>query len=123
GVERDSGMRAMAERRLRSAPAAVQARVSFVDADMTSFSLGRTFDRVIIPFTGLYCLLSEEAVLQCFRCVAAHLGRDGAFVFDAYAADGFHAHSLPEDYPDDELEEVARIERDGVPLTVLERST
>lgn len=55
-----------------------------VDGDMRSFDLGRVFDRVVVPYTGLYCLPDDAAVVDCFRCVAAHLAPDGRFAFDGY---------------------------------------
>lgn len=113
GLESDPGMRALAASR--------HPELRVVEGDMRSFSLGQ-FDRVIVPFTGIYCLLTEADVAACLRCVRASLAPGGRLVFDAYAADGFHAEARPEDYPDDELEEVARIEEGGEPLIVYERS-
>jgi len=93
-----------------------------VDADMRDFSLG-TFDRVIIPFTGIYCLLSEDDVLACLRCAREALAPGGRLIFDAYAADAFHASARPDDYPEDTLEEVTRFTHEGVDIICYERST
>jgi SAM-dependent methyltransferase len=123
GLEGDAGMIAEAERQRAAAPEAIRDRVRFVRGDMTRFELGTRFDRVIIPFTGLYCLLDEAALDRCLARVAAHLAPEGVFAFDAYSADVFHAESRPEDYPDDTLELVAEIEHGGAPLRVFERST
>ncbi|MCB9596873.1 MAG: class I SAM-dependent methyltransferase [Sandaracinaceae bacterium] len=112
GLESDPGMRAVGASR----------GFTPVEGDMRSFDLG-TFDFVIIPFTGIYCLLSEDDLLACLRSVRAALAPEGRLVFDAYAADRFHEDSLPEDYPDDLLELVAEIEHAGEPLLVYERST
>lgn len=112
GLEMDPGMRALAAARGFDA----------VEGDMRDLSLGR-FDFIIVPFTGIYCLLTEDDLLACLRSVRESLTPTGQLVFDAYAADSFHDESAPEDYPDDLLELVAEIEHDGTPLLVYERST
>ena len=112
GLESDAGMRALGS----------QSGFEAIEGDMRDFSLGR-FDRVIVPFTGIYCLLTEDDLLACLGCVARSLAPGGRLIFDAYAADAFHAEALPEDYPDDQREVVATIEHGGQELTVWERST
>lgn len=113
GLEHDSGMRALG--------AARHADLSILDGDMRAFALG-SFDRIIVPFTGIYCLPTEEDVSRCLGCVRASLAPEGRFIFDAYAADTFHDEARPEDYPEDHLDEVARIDHGGEPLIVYERS-
>ncbi len=122
GIELDAGMLEGARARLARAPAELAARARVLEGDMARFDLGRRFDRVIAPFSSLYCLLSRERVAACLRCVRAHLAPGGLFVFDGYVADEFHERSRPEDYPDDVLEEVARIEHGGERLVVYEKS-
>ena len=61
--------------------------VELVEGDMRAFDLGRTFDRVLIPYTGLYCLPDDEAVVSCLECVARHLTPDGRLLFDGYLVD------------------------------------
>lgn len=112
GIESDRGMLALARERGFEA----------VDADMRDFSLG-TFDRVIIPFTGIYCLLSEDDVVACLRCAREALAPGGRLIFDAYAADAFHASARPDDYSEDRLEEVTRFEHGGVEVVCYERSS
>jgi SAM-dependent methyltransferase len=123
GLENDEAMLALARRRLSEASPEVRERVRFVAGDMRAFALEERFDRIVVPFTGIYCLPDEDALAGCFRSVAAHLAEGGRFVFDAYAADDFHESSRPGDYPDDELAEVARVVHRGAPLTVYERSS
>lgn len=116
GLEADPGM--LAEARAHPHP-----RLTVVEGDMADFTLPGRFDRILVPFTGLYCLPSEAALDGCLAAVARHLAPGGLFAFDAYQADGFHAESRPEDYPDDELEHVTDVVHDGEPLAVYERST
>lgn len=116
GVECDPGM--LAEARAHPHPA-----VTLVEGDMRDLDLGATFDRVILPFTGLYCLPDEDALDRCLAGVRRHLAPDGLFAFDVYAADGFHEEARPEDYPDDEMDHVTDVEHDGERLSVFESSS
>jgi hypothetical protein len=56
---------------------------------MTRLRLDRTFDRILLPHTGLYCLPSRDDLMGCVRGVATHLTSGGRFVLDAWAADAF----------------------------------
>ena len=91
--------------------------------DMRTFDLGRTFDRVLLPFSGVYCLLDDDDVRACFARVRAHLGAGGAFLLDAYRADVFHVESEPEDVGAEDWNEIAVIEVEDHPYAVFERST
>jgi SAM-dependent methyltransferase len=53
-----------------------------VQADITEFSLGTTFDVVICVFDTLNHLPTFDAWLAMFRQVDAHLAEGGLFVFD-----------------------------------------
>ena len=57
---------------------------TLVLGDMRSFSLGRTFDRVLIPYNGLYCLLTDDDVRACLACCRRHLSASGQLVLDVY---------------------------------------
>jgi SAM-dependent methyltransferase len=116
GLESDPGM-------LEEARAHPHPGLEIVEGDMRAFELSGRFDRILIPFTGLYCLPSAEALDACLRGAAAHLAPDGLLAFDAYCADGFHAESRPEDYPDDHLEHVTDVTHEGERLAVYEKST
>jgi SAM-dependent methyltransferase len=111
GLEREGSLRAL------GAGGAAQ----LVAGDMRSFDLGRIFDRVIIPYNGIYCLLDEASVRACLQCARAHLAPEGLLVFDGYAGDAFH------DDPDatpgwDALEPVARVTALGATWEVHEQS-
>ncbi|MGD8862325.1 MAG: class I SAM-dependent methyltransferase [Myxococcales bacterium] len=123
GLEQDPGMLRMAEARREVLPPAARARVRLVEGDMRALSLGERFDRILIPHSGLYCLGGARGVARCLASAREHLAEDGELLLDAYHADPFHEASSPEDVPDDQLEPVAEVEHEGVPLRVLERST
>jgi hypothetical protein len=89
---------------------------------MVHFELGRRFDRILIPYSGIYCLLSERDCSRCLACAARHLAPDGRLIFDAYRADAFHAESDPRDHRRESLERVDGVEHRGVFYDVFERS-
>ena len=99
GIDRDPGLLALAREALGEEPAQVCARVTLVDGDMRRFALGRRFERIVIPYNGLYCLADDDEVAACLRCAGEHLSPGGEIVFDAWAADAFHAEADP-DEPD-----------------------
>ena len=55
---------------------------NLVQADITEFSLGTTFDVVICVFDTLNHLPTFDAWLAMFRQVDAHLAEGGLFIFD-----------------------------------------
>jgi SAM-dependent methyltransferase len=89
-------------------------------ADMRAFELGRRFERIIVPFSGLYCLLSAADTLRCLSRIRTHLTPGGYLLLDVYAADAFHAQ--PGDEAFDEEAPVATVEACDTTWEVLERS-
>jgi len=54
--------------------------------DMRDFEVpGASFDRILIPYNGLYTLPSDEDMVACLACARRHLAPGGAVVLDAYA--------------------------------------
>lgn len=123
GVERDPELLAMARAALRGLSKAASAGVELHQGDMRSVSLDRRFDRVLIPFGGLWCLLDDDDLHAALVTAARHLAPGGRLAFDVYRADAFHAEAEPDDVPDDAFTPVGRVEVDGRPWEVLERST
>ena len=117
GLELDEGLSALARSRAQDEPPEVRARLAWRAGDMRDMDLGRTFDRVLLPYNGLYCLDGEQGVLACFERVAEHLTPDGEFWLDVYVADTFHAEA-----PEDEGSSMLPIRRsvnDGMPLSII----
>jgi ubiquinone/menaquinone biosynthesis C-methylase UbiE len=75
GLDISPGMLAMARGKLPSG-------TPLYLADMTSFSLGATFDAIICAYQGVNHLLSLPAWESFFGCVYRHLNAGGVFVFD-----------------------------------------
>ena len=130
GLESDPELLALAEARCGQLPREQAGRIELVLGDMRDFDLasgtdardGRPFDRILIPHSGIYCLLSEEDCVECLRCVARHLKPGARLVLDAYIADHFHETSEPGDYVDERLDPVVSVQHGGATYDVLERS-
>jgi SAM-dependent methyltransferase len=123
GLDLNRGLLALAARRLRPYPSA---RVVLVQGDMRRFAFERKFDRILIPYSALYCLLSGDEVRACFRRVAEHLSPGGRLIFDAYSADVFH-RELPSDGAsadgdEPESDEVTNIVHEGIAYQVVEQA-
>lgn len=98
-----------------------QNRIEIVHADMRTLELKRRFEKVIIPYNGLLCMLSDEDLRSVLRTAAAHLKRHGELIFDIYdvPSDILDEDSDEEDDAYEFIESIL----DGKKLvTVLERS-
>ncbi len=117
GLELDAGM---LEACAAAVPGAVRQRVTLVHGDMRDFDLGREFDRVTVPFNGLFVLESEADQLACLRAAARHLAPQGRLVFDVYAVeDDVDLDVMGEG--DDPFEYLTSFRADGVRVDVEER--
>ena len=68
---------------------------------MSNFALDQTFERILLPYNGLYCLLNRKDIVRCLKCVKRHLASGGEFIFDVWAADNFHQNARASEYHDD----------------------
>jgi SAM-dependent methyltransferase len=82
GVDLHEGLLERAARRIADLPSATLLR-----GDITELDLGRRFDRVIIPYNTLYCLLDDAAVAAALSGARRHLSPGGQLLLDVYAAD------------------------------------
>jgi SAM-dependent methyltransferase len=73
--------------KLRALTPEVQNRVTLVEADMTSFSLGRAFALATVPFRPLQHLVSVEEQLSFLACVHRHLIPGGKLALDVFHPD------------------------------------
>lgn len=117
GLELDPGLMALAPAHLTGP------NVELLVGDMRRFELGEKFDRILIPFSGLYCLLSDAEVHACFEHVRRHLAPGGRLILDAWAADEMHQETRPEDHASDRLDLAGAITVRGLGYEVYERST
>jgi SAM-dependent methyltransferase len=122
GLDIDPDLLALAEATVGDAlvPAELP-RVALARGDMRAFEQGTTFDRVLLPFSGLYCLMEDDDVARCFAGIRRHLAPGGTLVLDAYMADRFH--DAPDDVDRDVFVPVRTVFARQQFWTVLERST
>lgn len=84
GIDLSKAMLRRAEARRAVLDAGVAARLSFVQADMTDFDLGRSFALIVVPFRVFQFLLdpgAQRAALAAFR---RHLAPEGELVVDLF---------------------------------------
>ena len=104
------GSRSMLDRcrvRLLALAPEVQKRVTLVEADMPTFSLGRTFALATVPFRPLQHLVSVEEQLSFLACVHRHLKPGGRLALDV-----FHPHltTLASDVDPNEIEDTPEVQ-------------
>jgi len=117
GLDRDPALLALADEALGGA---ARERATLVLGDMTDFALGGTFDRILVPFTGLYALDGVEAMARCLTCARAHLAPGGVLVLDAYAVD--ESECGPRQPWDSGFEVVGAVSWRGLEVPVSERN-
>jgi SAM-dependent methyltransferase len=98
GIDSGAAMLKLAEKNFSVLPSEAVSRIRLLQADMTDFHTGGKYDRVLIPFNGLYCLSSDREVEACFESARAHLNPGGRLLFDVYRVD-------PADEPDPDEEQ------------------
>jgi SAM-dependent methyltransferase len=80
GLDFSSDMLAEAERKSKERGL----QVEWIQGDMRSFDLGRTFDFIFIAANSLLHLHEAEDLVSCFRAVRRHLAPGGRLVFDVF---------------------------------------
>jgi SAM-dependent methyltransferase len=109
------------EEALRLARARLPATVHLHHGEMTSFDVGADFDRVLIPFNGIYCLPDLGSVQRTFEQAKKALTPGGLLVFDGYAGDPIHDDESLEEGLDEEGE-IGTVDARGKRWRVLEQS-
>lgn len=95
GLELDPELLALAKRNLRALPPTKRKSVRVISADMRDFALPQRFERVLLPYNALYCLLSKRAALGCFRAAHRALVPGGVFALDVWNAAPFQQSLAP----------------------------
>ncbi len=82
GIDSHAGM-------LESGQAVAKAgqQLTLIHGDMRTFDLAAVFDRIIVPYNGMYCLETDAGVTECLRAIRHHLAPDGLVLFDGYHVD------------------------------------
>lgn len=102
GLDRAAHMLARCRDKLQLEPPEVQQRVTLLEADMTSFDLGRRFAQVYCAFGTFHHLRTVEEQLACLERCRSHLLPGGALVLDLINPD-----PAPGSAPDGEVDQVA----------------
>jgi SAM-dependent methyltransferase len=121
GLDSNPELLALAKRSLRALPESKRRGVEVVNADMSRFAFAERFERILLPYNGLYCLLGRRAALSCFRAVRATLAPGGLFLFDVWNAAPFHRASSSRASADAD-EPIVTIEHGGRVWDVFEHS-
>jgi SAM-dependent methyltransferase len=82
GLDLSAGMLERCRAKVAGQPREVRDRVQLVEADMTSFDLGRRFATIICPFAGFQQLLTVDQQLTCLGRCRAHLLPQGRLLLD-----------------------------------------
>lgn len=121
GLDREAHLLRAARRCQGQLPRAERARLELVRGDMEQLQVGAQFDRILLPYNGLYCLLGRRALARCLRGVRAHLAPGGQFVFDVWAADRFARRAASSAHRDDD-EAIVSLAHRGQTWDVFETS-
>jgi len=116
GLDQSQFMLDRCRSKLGALPSAAQKRVTLVQADMTNFSLGRTFALATLPFRPLQHLVSVEEQLRFLTCVHRHLQPGGKLALDVFHPDlkrlaGPASSEETEDTPEYTLADGRRLRR------------
>ncbi|HYP76199.1 MAG TPA: class I SAM-dependent methyltransferase [Polyangiaceae bacterium] len=121
GLELDTELLALAKRNLRALPLAKRSSLRMIRADMRDFELEQRFERVLLPYNALYCLLGQRAALACFRAAHRALAPGGMLILDVWNAQPFHVGRAPRSFADD-AEPIVSVRHLGRTWDVFERS-
>lgn len=81
-----------------------------------------SFDRVIVPFGGMYCPLTPAGLDDALRHAYDRLTPGGRFAFDVWAADDFHADHDPAEQDPSWQDHLGRFDIAGKAWEIIERS-
>ena len=114
GVDIDEDILGIAREHTSAEPDAVRRRLTWRCADMTTVSLEERFERIIIPYNSLCCLLRRDDVVAALSTARDHLAGGGRIAFDVYDAE-----DIVDEHDD---EPIVALTHDGTLYTVYERS-
>lgn len=86
GVDLDPKVVQRADEKLAKLDEATRSRTRFMVGDMRDFSVGRSFDRIVIPYCTFYLLTTDEECLACLTRCREHLAPGGQLLMDGFNA-------------------------------------
>lgn len=84
GLDRSRPMLRLAERRRDALAPATSSRLSFIEADMEAFDLGRTFSLIVVPGRAFQFLLTSAAQRSALEHFRRHLAPGGELIIDMF---------------------------------------
>ena len=84
GIDTSAAMLRLAARHRGQLTDDVAARLTFVEADMASFDLGRTFTLIVVPFRVFQFLLTPAAQRSALGAFRRHLAPRGELIVDLF---------------------------------------
>lgn len=91
------GMLQTLEAQAKADDAIDPSKLELLEADMCSFSLAQPFERILLPYNVMYCLLTQEDIIKCLKRVKEHLAPGGTCLFDIYLVDEEALEGIEED--------------------------
>jgi len=110
GIDISEPMLARCRDKIDTLPESDSAVASLIVGNMVEFSLGKTFDRIIIPGHSFLCLIDVTDQVSCLQCAHRHLNAGGTLIFDVFQVD---MNVLAGSYPTPEVEHVSEIAIDS----------
>lgn len=101
GLDREPAFLRAARRNVRRARVKGSGTLQLVEGDLRDFELHGHFDRILLPYNALYCLLGRRELGRCLARVRAHLAPGGQFLFDVWSADRFQRRPRASGHRDD----------------------
>jgi hypothetical protein len=96
GIEVDAALHALAVERLEAAQREAKlGPVELVQEDMANFRSSKRFDKVLIPYSALWCLTTTEQKRRCLVTASNLLDAGGELILDVYPADHLRDESNP----------------------------
>ncbi|WP_369405493.1 class I SAM-dependent methyltransferase [Aneurinibacillus tyrosinisolvens] len=80
----DSSDKMLAKAKAKAEIAKVVDRIAFVEADMRSFELERTFPLVMVPYRSFLHLLTVKDQVAALRQIRKHLAKDGLLALNIF---------------------------------------
>jgi len=94
GLDLSSDMLKRAEEKAREQ--GVADRITFVQGDMRSFDLGKTFSLIMIPFRSFLHLLHIHEQMKALTCIRNHLAPGGKLVMNVFVPKISHLYEESE---------------------------
>ncbi|MEM6686839.1 MAG: class I SAM-dependent methyltransferase [Bacteroidota bacterium] len=68
----------------RSKAADADVNIEFIEADMRTLALHKTYDLIFIPFNSVHHLYTNDDLFRTLTAVQQHLRKDGLLLFDCF---------------------------------------